>query len=341
MLLHTSYPRRVSAPIFFACGGLFLLVGLGFGYYFGKGQQITYVQKRANDPSLIYTNPLLSCGISEKNEFSEYKPLERAINTVVANYSYDNENVVSVYYRDLVTGRWFGINEKNAYPPASLLKVPLMIAYFKEAEDDPTLLNKKIFYAGDGEALNAEEYYRSKSEIQANQYYTVDELITSMIEHSDNIATVLLFKNIDNNSLREIMSNMGLTLPPVNDPNSATDDFMTVKSYSYLFRLLYNSTFLNRTMSEKALKLLASTDFKDGLDGGLPTDVKAAQKFGERTVTDVASGQATERNLHDCGIVYKTDHPYLLCVMTKGKDFSVLSTIIKNISKTVYEKTRE
>ena len=51
---------------------------------------------------------------------------------------------VSVYFIDLAKGNWAGINENTGYSPASLLKVAIMIAYFKQAEDSPQLLQKKI-----------------------------------------------------------------------------------------------------------------------------------------------------------------------------------------------------
>jgi len=49
----------------------------------------------------------------------------------------------SVYFRDLNNGMWFGINEGVFYRPASMLKVPVMIAYFKLAESTPAILAKK------------------------------------------------------------------------------------------------------------------------------------------------------------------------------------------------------
>ena len=45
-----------------------------------------------------------------------------------------------------------------------------------------------------------------------------------------------------------------------------------------------------------------------------------------------------ERQLHDCGIVYYSNHPYLLCVMTKDKTIENLADAIKDISHLVYEE---
>jgi hypothetical protein len=56
-----------------------------------------------------------------------------------------------------------------------------------------------------------------------------------------------------------------------------------------------------------------------------------AHKFGERIMGD-------SFQLHDCGIVYYPDNPYLLCVMTKGHDFYKQQTAIQIISKFIYNK---
>jgi hypothetical protein len=104
---------------------------------------------------------------------------------------------------------------------------------------------------------------------------------------------------------------------------------MSVKDYASFFRILYNASYLSKDSSQKALSLLSEVDFTDGLRGGVPKDVPVANKFGERQV-------GTTQQLHDCGIVYLTDHPYLLCIMSRGSDFDELASSIKTVSHLVY-----
>jgi hypothetical protein len=86
-------------------------------------------------------------------------------------------------------------------------------------------------------------------------------------------------------------------------------------------------------MSEKALDSLSKTDFQSGLVKGVPQAVTVAHKFGEH------SDETTQnKQLHDCGIVYYPKHPYLLCVMSKGKNFEYLDNAIAAISQIVYEQ---
>jgi beta-lactamase class A len=89
-------------------------------------------------------------------------------------------------------------------------------------------------------------------------------------------------------------------------------------------------------MSEKALKLLSQIKYTDALVKGINNpQIIVSHKFGERTFNDTG-----EKQLHDCGIVYIPQKPYLVCIMTRGDDFTKLSSSIAQISKTIYQFPR-
>ncbi len=69
---------------------------------------------------------------------------------------------------------------------------------------------------------------------------------------------------------------------------------------------------------------------------GLPNNVAVSHKYGEYVTTGDNTINAVE--LHDCGIIYQPNNPYLLCIMTQGKDQSDLASIIASVSKVVYEE---
>ena len=106
------------------------------------------------------------------------------------------------------------------------------------------------------------------------------------------------------------------------------------REYSRFFRTLYNGTYLSHDLSEQTLDLLSKTNFTQGLVAGIPKDIAVSHKFGEQTINIVnLNNQQVIRELHDCGIVYLPNNPYLICIMTKGIDFINLQTVIKDISK--------
>src|ERR1017187_4034656 len=118
-----------------------------------------------------------------------------------------------------------------------------------------------------------------------------------MIVDSDNNAAALLQNNLDPNDLLEVYSDIGI---PVSV--SLTDENMSPKAYSYVFRILYNATYLSKPMSQYALELLSTAYFPEGIEGGLPVSIPSSNKFGERTVVtkDGATGNLTTsyRELH-------------------------------------------
>ncbi len=281
-----------------------------------------------------FVNPLLFCNISENTEFAQFKPLkDQVVQKISEELKSDASLKVSVYYRDLNSGRWFGINENEKYSPASLLKVPLMIAFFKYAELHPDILARKVMYEG-GDDRNKLENFKPEKSIQPGQAYSVAQLLEAMIVYSDNNARGLLRQFIDQDSLNEVYTDLGLSVPP-NNQSSGVVDFMSAKSYSHFFRVLYNASYFNNKLSEIVLNMLSKARFPHGLAAGIPADVTIAQKFGERRVLD-SDGITESAELHDCGVIYYPSHPYLMCVMTKGSGFDLLSKLIQDVSRVVY-----
>lgn len=225
-------------------------------------------------------------------------------------------------------GPWFGIDENEAFSPASLVKVPLLVTYYKLAEKDHTILQKTLSV---GSTFNHnDQNVPPEVTLIPTKTYTVDELINQMIIYSDNQAYDILIKNIDPTILSSTYNDLGVTIE--NDSNNLAGNILSVKSYASFFRILYNSSYLSKEMSEKTLKLLSQIKYTDGLVASVPPVVTIAHKFGERSYIETS-----EKQMHDCGIVYLPKKPYLVCIMTRGKDFQKLNSTIKNISNIIYK----
>jgi len=264
------------------------------------------------DPKIGLLEQDLKILLSEENEHTEHNP-------------------VGIFFRELnYGGTSFGIHSDITFSPASLFKIPLMMAYFKQAEKDTNFLKTKIAYT-ESMGLNQHEFYTAREYIQPGNEYTIEQLIEYMIIHSDNEATSLLKENLDSAISNQTYINLGIAIPE-NNPEA---EFITVRAYSSFFRILYNSTYLNEEYSSKALDILTKSDFRLALKKPIPNDIKVAHKFGERT-----SSKSNLKQLHDCGIIYFPNHPYSLCVMTKGNDFSQQAEQISKISEIVYERIK-
>lgn len=271
-----------------------------------------------------YIDPLLECNNYQPSGPAYYE-MERDLHQIVDSASTDKKiKTVSVYFRDLNNGPWLGINEKEKFSPASLLKVPLMIAYLKLAEDQPVILQKKLTVKNHRENILSQNI-TPLAQVTVGQEYAVIDLLGYMIKYSDNAAANTLLENLPPEDLSRTYTDLKLQIPG----EGGTENFMTVVDYASFFRILYNSSYLNRTMSEKALEILTTSAFTKGLTAGLPDTIEVAHKFGERKIGE-------EKQLHDCGIIYLKNNNYLLCVMTRGNDFETMEKTIASISKQVF-----
>ena len=277
-----------------------------------------------------YINPLLEC--DSTNSISNNKnllELKKQINSII-NQEIDKKNITfaAVYYRDLNNGPWLGINEDELFSPASLIKLPLMMAYLKLSESDPSILEKVITNT---DIYNSKEQnYPPQEYLEPNQNYTVNELIRRMIIYSDNMAYNNLLKNIDNNLVYKVYNDLSVDISQaLKDPNG---NIVSVKNYASFYRVLFNSSYLNKTNSEKALELLSHSSFNQGLTASLSKDIVVSHKFGERQYLETG-----EKQLHDCGIIYASNKPYLLCVMTRSNNFNNAAKTINSISKSTFD----
>ncbi|MCU0651487.1 MAG: class A beta-lactamase-related serine hydrolase [Candidatus Omnitrophica bacterium] len=234
----------------------------------------------------------------------------------------------AVYFRSLSDGLWFGIDERKEFSPASILKIPVMLTYFKMAEDNPGILNEKFKYEPQ-DTGGFVPGVKQNSTAEIGKYYSIDELIGFLIAESDNNADVILLRNLPPDALNNTFRDFGIdvsNIPP-------EGDFVSLKICAGFLRVLYNASYINEALSEKALEYLAKSTYRDGIVAGLPQDIAVAHKFGERF-----SSQTGKRQLHEMAIVYYPKNPYVLAIMTKGNDYSSLSKVIRDISELIYKE---
>ncbi len=321
-------PQKISGWLILVIFAFVLGLALGGllkGLWGSKNDQSLFFQARQGGYQFI--NPLLDFEPLEETRRGDLvnlrKGLEELINEATRNHKVFQ---VSVYFKELSSGAWIGIDEKEEFAPASLLKVPLMIVCLKIAEENPDYLNQTIEYRSTDEGLS--QNILPGKELIEGKFYSVGTLIRRMIVYSDNQALYTLLEHVEESRVEEVYSALGLRLP---DRDGDQENFITVKDYAALFRVLYNASYLNREMSEKALKLLSEVSYDNGLGAGVPKNIAIANKFGERVYSDGL------KQFHDCGIIYYPDKPYLLCVMTKGTDLEALQQVIQRVSGAVYQ----
>ncbi len=301
-----------------------IVIGILSGWYLPHSILPKYysgvvTQVRVNSPEYKYVNPLLFSD-SQKTNSQYMNELVTRLRTYIGRSSNISQaDSISVYFRDLNTGQWTGVNEDDLYKPSSMLKVVAMMSVLKLAEQNPEILEEQLYVKN---INDNPDYYKSENKLSVG-YYSLGYLVNVMIKNSDNDAFLTIVS--DKTISKEFEKTYNLFRLPSVGLEDSSIDFMSPKSYSAVFRILYNSSFFSWNLSEQLLESLTLTNYKNGLVSGVPVGVKIAHKFGENN-----------DELHDCGIVYYPGRNYLLCVMTKGNNLKSLESVISGISNIVY-----
>ncbi len=325
---------------FFTFLGTALLIGVGIGFGAAKLAAPAYPtgESATREGGFAFVNPLLSCDIAEDIEYPGFSALKSNLTrTVQSLIAAGDAKRISVYFRAMDSGAWTGVNQDDTFAPASLMKVPMLIAYLQSSETDPTLLSKSLFVPSASDQ-NAEETITSKNALALGQSYSIDKLLSAMIQSSDNNAASALNQAVATTSINSTYEQFDIPSA------SETNETMSPKIYMRIFRILYNASYLWRAKSQTALQLLSQTEFNQGIVAGVPAGTVVAHKFGERTIeTGASTATATveKRELHDCGIVYYAGSPYGICVMTEGTNFTDLETVIAKISAVTYNAVNQ
>ncbi len=319
-------PRWFVVIIFFVAG---IFAGsLGLFVWFFNGNYLVNIQKIHTpvNSKYKYINPLLAIEVVNNKNFLENLSLgnkvEKIINTAKRNKKVQEG---SFYSQDMEHGFWTGVNEDQNFSTGKFLRVPIMMAYFQLAQSDPTILSNKLVYQQLGFTQNPQ----TTEFLVDGQSYTVEDLIRSMIIDDNEAASTILFENVDNSGLNEIYSDLGINFKE----DKYSDDYISVKQFSILLRVLYNATYLNREFSEKALAVLAESNPTNGVGLGLQNDLKISQRYRIRSYTE--NGQTFLEN-HACGIIYYPQHPYLVCLMSIAKNKSDIDNLFREINTAVY-----
>ncbi|MBX4198658.1 class A beta-lactamase-related serine hydrolase [Candidatus Parcubacteria bacterium] len=276
-----------------------------------------------------FTSPILDCENAQMEPSSIIsESVEDKISDLSTQYGL---SFYSVYYRDLYNGQWIGVNEKELFASASLVKMPILMSLYKMSETYPDIFDKRVTVFPADVSTTVTPYITTDRKTDVGSTYSMRDLSERMIEDSDNTATSALLRNVDTSYRSGVYEAIGVAFKDSDD-----ELMISVKDYAGFFRVLFNATYLSREDSEDALGVLTKSKFDKGLVAGVPAGVAVAHKFGERSI--YWNGMLSSRQLHDCGIVYYPGKPYIMCIMTRGMDFTKQEGFIRDVSKLFYEE---
>jgi len=197
---------------------------------------------------LSVVRPLLNGKKKEdKKEPENQKLLETK--QAVLDLTKDLRGTYGVYMEDLETGESFGINEDEVMTAASLIKLPVFAAVYREIEkgsfsqDTQYKLQTIDKVAGAGSM-----YYQPVGKI-----YTHEEMLELMGKQSDNTAFRVFVNLLGAREIQQTIDLLGM-----NDTSLAENE-TTPEDIGKFFKKLYQNDFVNQESREKIFNHLSNT----------------------------------------------------------------------------------
>src|ERR1051326_4856548 len=150
MLENTSKTKGVLRSPFFVLTACAVLLSLAvfLGFIWGKRQALknatqlisTIKPIRENNFNYKYINPLLAYDFSGVNSFFVNQTLDDKLHDFAAEQvQQGNATNIAVYINNFTNNAGAVFSEEKQSHPGSILKVLIMMAYFREAQLDPTV----------------------------------------------------------------------------------------------------------------------------------------------------------------------------------------------------------
>lgn len=305
--MHRITSPRIYLPIIL---GVSIFINLSLFFL------ITRKDQPAEGVELANKYPLLSKRIfmESQNDFLiHFVPLRNAMN----NYVTKQKEEIGVYFEYLPTGTSIGVNDRLEVRFASLIKIPVVMAAYKQIEQGNLSLHNSIVIQEE----NIHKGFGSLWKKGAGTTITLEEAIRLSLVESDNTALRAITSQLPLGAIEDVFNNLDITV-------DSGDGYPIIspKNYSSILRSLYLSSYLDRKDSYAILEYLTKTPFADMIDAGVPDDITVAHKIGVFDPLGIFS---------DCGIVYVPNRPYIICVMVKS-DQATATKHMQLLSKMIY-----
>lgn len=248
-------------------------------------------------------------GLSNEKDFSEI--LKSQTQEILA----DKKGSFSVYYKNLNRDESFEIDSQTIHKAASVNKVPIIIALYKEAEEGNLELEEQITI----QEVDIQDYGTGTIRYQKpGQTYSLRSLAKLALKQSDNTAAHVLKNKVGEGIIQDTTNSLGLT------QTSIVENTTSAKDMGILFEKLYKGELLSSGNTTEVLSFMRDTDIEDRL----PKNLNGATVY-HKTGDEVGI-------VHDVGIIEKDNSVFFIAVM--ASDVGGQENEAKNIISQIAEK---
>jgi len=257
-----------------------------------------------------WTAPLVITGNKSAVKFDTTLILKK-----IRNLTQNTEGKYGFYVYRFQDKKSYGSYEDEVFPAASLMKLPVIICFYKEVEKgflDPEtkyILQEKDKVGGAGILHNK----------KSGSAYSYQQLIEYMGQYSDNTAFKVIRRVLGDKKIQETINDLGMKKTSLLEFETSPQDI------GFLFQKVYQGTVINEFYQSEFLRILTKTAYEDWLPANLPQGIKVAHKIGKDQGT-----------FSDGGIIFASQ-PYILVVISKEAKEDEANKILPAISYSVWE----
>ncbi len=253
---------------------------------------------------------LLSSPLLAQSPPANHKPdlLWQKLEGQIEQADHELDGVLGLYLVDLTDGRQFALYADEVMPTASTIKIAVLAELYRQAQQGKLHLN-------DPYTVRREDIVPD-SDIMGGltpgtTRVTLRDLATMVAAVSDNSAANVLIDRVGMDNVNAMLDS--LVLPQTRlrrkmmDLKAAAqgrENVATPREIALLLAYIYQGKLLNKEMTDDLLQVL-STNKDSPFRHALPPEVRSADKPGE-----------LEAVRNDCGIIFATNRPFVLCAMT-------------------------
>jgi beta-lactamase class A len=233
----------------------------------------------------------------------------------VQNLTQDLQGEYGLYVYNLSLKNEYGFSQKEIFPAASLMKLPVMLCFYQEVEKGNLNLETK-YTLSEKDKVSGAGILQGKP---AGSAYSYLQLVEYMGQYSDNTAFKVVRRVLGDEKIQQTIDKLGM------DDTSLTDFETTPQDMGLFFQKLYEGRIVSNQHRDQMLGFLTKTSFEDWLPAGLPKEIRFAHKIGKDLGT-----------FSDAGIVL-TNQPYVIVVMSKNAKETEADQTLPQISDLVWE----
>jgi len=238
---------------------------------------------------------------------------------------------VSIVLKDLRSGRTWLHNPDDLFPAASLIKVPILIAAFYKMKDGGLSLDERLEITrrnrvGGSGSLKWE---------RDGSKFTVRELLTRMINESDNTATKMMLDRIGIGYVQQQFPRMGLLYTGIYEEGMsikggrvAHENYTTAREMEMLLEKIYRGEAVDKPSSDLMMEILKKPKaVASRLAKGMPTGWEIAHKTG-----------LLRQACHDSAIFLTPNGDYAVTVLTgQNASYSQAKNFITKLAHVTFE----